>query len=69
MHQKGERRAELWHYSAAQRAPVTCTFSTFPHNFSRLLGRAADKKVVGLMGKVAWLHPQSSRLWQKLEVL
>lgn len=68
MHQKGEKGAELWHCSAAQRAPVTCTFSMFPH-ISRLLCRAADRKVVGLMGKVAWLHPQGPRLWQELGAL
>lgn len=61
MHQKGEGGAELWHCNAAPRAPVPCTFSTFPHSFSRLLCRAADRKVVGLMGKVAWLHAQSPR--------
>lgn len=61
MHQKGEGGAEQWHCSAALRAPVPCTFSTFPDSFSRLLCRAADRKVVGLMGKVAWLHAQSPR--------
>lgn len=62
MHQKGEGGAELWHCSAVQRPPVTSMFSTFLHHFSRPLCRASDRKVVGLMGRVAWLHPQSPRL-------